>query len=394
MDSIVSPQFSPAARYRRSGCDIPEVQAHALFDKHIRLSEASPKLLWKVVKKQGWSAVAKAEHMIGAILDTTTGGIPHQLSFHAQFASWCAKNELCWTVSDTDRCIYDLRKMMMMLLRIHNCQHRQVPRKCRHLAYLLEKFGSQGGNREVPTDLLTSALPIPWSAQGSDLSDGSEAAVEVPEPHVDVPIVNLIDDSEENSSSEDVMMMLPADGEVDIDKLQISLLAKYRIRKKSSLDGPLPGAPTDHELASLFDNALHAEHEAPTPNQYTKLFKRPGGKVKSKSKNKQKTKKKAPTGAMIAKATAAGDDLREYEAVSHGGIKLPGKVSKEIPLDVLVSPYLGSPINSIFKKRVYSNAWHKIRKACLDSGVDLEVSKELACIVARQVRTKWARMAS
>ena len=357
-----------------------------MFDKYILVSQASPKTLWKFVKKQPWQAVHAAALIIGAILELTKGAIPRQISLQRQFATWCAeKANLVWAEMDTERCVYDLRKSMMKLLRIYNDPSRRVPRKYKHLAHLVAKFGcGSAGNmhevREVPTDLLAQALPLPWSSHGSDMSDAASNA--------DIAVVDLIDDSEESSSDDADVLSVPED-KVNFDSLEFLLFDRRRKSEKTHPDGSKArGSASALELEALFNDAEKIECEAPTPQEYVKLFKRPAGKkkkAKAKKKTKNKTKKaKAKTSVIAAETTDPGD----------GALDLPAKIAKAIPIDVLVAPYLSSPINNIFKKRVYSNAYHKIRAACTAAGLDEAKSKSLGQMIAREVRHKWVRIAS
>ena len=101
---------------RRSGCDLDNDTARRVFSEHILLKECSAKDLWRLTKHP-WQAVAKAQHVIRAILSATGGIIPRQIYPHQLFVGWQADAGLAWSLHDSEDAVYDLRRMMSKLLR-------------------------------------------------------------------------------------------------------------------------------------------------------------------------------------------------------------------------------------------------------------------------------------
>lgn len=229
------------------------------------------------------------------------------------------------------------------------------------------------------------AVPtIPWSAQGrgEDLSSSDDCPVEVdigPPPATACVEISDEEDSQSAASDDDVVLMPDCGDDIDLERLHLTLFKRRRLNFKGSASGEV--GINDDEIAQLFSSALEKEPDAPSPLCY-RMMKRPSSKPK---------KKPAARSAMASSMTPALATSSPPHAAPLG---LPPEIASTMPVAVLIEPYIGQPVSSKTTKRVYSHAYHKIRDACVSSGLSLEDSKKFGRMVGKEASLKFQAMAS
>ena len=368
-----------AARQRRTpGAELHQSVAWALFDSHVTLSSAKPRELFRFDEKAPWQSIDTNANMLQGLVAACGGLVPKQVNLHQHFRTWATQRAaLTWSITDTERTVFDLRRSMSHLLKSKR-NKRPAPRRYSHLTKLIEMMHLRPYDQE---DLMLSDAV---AAVPADLGLDDEGAADAP-IHADdegaagagmAPLHDIVvSSSDEEFRVPDDDMMADEDW---IGDLEASLFpggaTKRRIKNKSKDPTRSMQLMDEAEMSRLMDEALSVEATVPLPADYKAAFKRPAAMLKRPSKRK-----------TIASHRPAARDHVDHTVPTSAAACI------EADLASFVKPYLPKS-GPEFRKRLHSKIYHTTRIACIR---DDSMSEAAAKAAARDQASKgialWKR---
>ena len=359
------------------------------FDSYITVSSCKPKELFKYDKGQAWQSVRRSKLAMEWMLTKTRGIMVHQASLHLQLRQWLTKEGHSWAVVDSERAIYDFRRMIRLLVRTRR-RDRMVPHKFNDLTSLLSLLPSA-----------TALLSQPCESGESE--DQVEEEVQITPPKqpdpaklalvaMEKPLVYVSSDEEVTcmvATSEAACSSAEADIDLDVlyDRLFCVFCPRKRLRCKSHVSSTgfvataiVPREVGDDEWDSLFD--AEDSKPAPLPRDYLKMSKATKD-AKGKTKKKKKKKKKE-----VAKADEAEPEVEISEDLS----EMSWMPARDV-VDSTVHKYMASGIkDSTLRHRLRSIFWHKCKNASERDGLPKEECLRRARLVAKASVARWIEL--
>ena len=260
--TVLSPQ--PGRRKRTLGVDLPDDVASALFGEHVLVSHCSAKTLWKLERKKVWECCTTNRKILASIVQATGGRIPRQASFGRQFACFCKDASLQWSAGDIELRIWDLRRMLAMLLKRVR-QGQASPRKHKDLGEIMDLLVRDGDSDGMSTD--------DCLLDDEELFSNTPMEGEVDLSEHEAELIHLSDDDSVHCCNDEV--------EADLEKLEIALFEQIKKRRRmctKTIDPSWrPGAMgskamTDTEIDDLYADACAVESVVPLPRDYRAKF--------------------------------------------------------------------------------------------------------------------------
>ena len=162
----MAPKSSKAAakkKKRRRGSDIPSEAAAALFSVHVPMAGCTPGKLFglRSVTKSGltsdWPSIKRHAGILGALLDQTDGKVPHVKNLTTNFDCWLKMHNMRWSVTDVERCMYNLKSMCSTLQSTKMSETGKPPLKFGMLQVLVDRIKDAEQGDEEP-DIYADSL--------------------------------------------------------------------------------------------------------------------------------------------------------------------------------------------------------------------------------------------
>ena len=177
---------------RTRGADVSWEQVKTLLDKHVVVTNCSPKRLFEYRKSSRWSQIHTHRRMIRDLLEMTQGRTPRQIVLHGHVRLWLANHDMKWSVVDTERVAYNIRQYVMDL-RTRRRKHRRAPMRFECLNSLLEQVHLSEDDDDDDDD----------QANNADDDDTAIAKAEAPDVEIVCPktppriIVEVLSDDDD-----------------------------------------------------------------------------------------------------------------------------------------------------------------------------------------------------
>ena len=351
----------PRPRSRCGGFELADDIATAFFSDHITVDSANAKKLWKFKKKEKWAIVARHSAAVTSLLKLTGGLPPKQRRTHDQLSAWLSDHEMQWCAGDIEKSIYGLRQMVRTL---RNHKTRGPPKKFAKLGRMIDELipAQDPENRNDGSD-----------DSGGDDDDCTMIEEESTPEKTSAPMIEEISDDSEDGAP--LISDSFAADEADLQSLERRLFdrrVKYLVKTKvaeKEISSPLIA---DLDLDAMVKEAEVACEKPLLPSSY-KIFKglkkRPAA---SKKKKRKKHKHAEPAEPSAEEYVAAGGDCPWDEEIGNW-----------------IKKYFDSPPTAVVKRRVYSCAFHKIRKRSLNRGLSTEESAAAARTGGKVAVLKW-----
>ena len=347
---------------RTKGCDLEHSLAVEWFDEAVPLAKCTPGSLFKFLPATKWQDCKTWSVALSSLLGKTNGRIPKQKVLHESLRSWLAKAGKVWSLADSEKAIYDMRKMLQCILK-RKQDHGRAPRRYAALDILLSKMHisedeaedrvvayDSDSSSEIPDDIRPQPLAV-QACVGQDSSPVNLVS--------DDDDVQIIPDGMTLADLEEALFPPVASSSLEEPSSLVTPVKRRRLVRKTFDDTP-PKLLDAKAVDSIVASSL--AHKPPLPGDFralSKEFKKKGGKVGKKGGKKKKNKLKVvlrkPAAAAkteAAKTEGDVDSLDCFKCLSADDLEFA---------NTAVASYLakrGSVDDRILRHRLYSKLWH------------------------------------
>ena len=112
----------------------------ALFDKHVKLADVTPRSLFACGKKDKWAATHKHRKLLSDLLYHTDGRIAAFKLMHIHLRAWLDKHGKEWALVDSERSTCSLKYMMSALKERKRNHSAKAPLRFPSLQVLVDKM--------------------------------------------------------------------------------------------------------------------------------------------------------------------------------------------------------------------------------------------------------------